>query len=168
MAALVSGRDPLTGQALTPQEMFVTWLAFSIPLVSAGALRGFTDDAAEWASRTTLASHGGCSFDAETPVTTDEGVLPIRDVDVGDQVLAWHETLGETGYYTVTAVWGHEDPVTVHLVINGETVETTPEHPFLTAAGTWVTADELTVGDELRSADGNVGVVGSVTFVAAP
>lgn len=44
-ATLITGRDPLTGHALTPQEMFITWLAFSLPFVSAGALRGFADDA---------------------------------------------------------------------------------------------------------------------------
>jgi len=50
-ATLISGRDPLTGHALTPQEMFITWLAFSIPFVSAGALRGFADDAVDLVGR---------------------------------------------------------------------------------------------------------------------
>jgi len=39
-AALISGRDPLTGRELTSQNLFVTWLAFSIPLVSAGMVGG--------------------------------------------------------------------------------------------------------------------------------
>lgn len=43
-----------------------------------------------------------CGFEEETPVATDEGSIPIREVDVGDRVLAWNETLGATGYYTVT------------------------------------------------------------------
>ncbi|MEZ4731658.1 MAG: hypothetical protein R3E79_31450 [Caldilineaceae bacterium] len=50
-ATLITGRDPLTGHALTPQEMFITWLAFSLPFVSAGALRGFADDAVELLDR---------------------------------------------------------------------------------------------------------------------
>jgi hypothetical protein len=45
-AALISGRDPLTGDQLAPREMFITWLAFSIPFIGAGALRSFADDAA--------------------------------------------------------------------------------------------------------------------------
>lgn len=142
-ATLISGRDPITGHALTPQEMFVTWLAFSIPLVSAGFLRGFADDAVEMADDLPLLGGEACSFSAETPVTTAEGATAISDVAVGDQVLAWNEDLGQSGYYTVTAVWAHTDPVTVHLVINGETVETTPEHPFLRADGQWVPAGEL-------------------------
>ena len=39
------------------------------------------------------------SFSEETPVVTDEGAIPIKDVDVGDRVLAWDE-LTETTDYT--------------------------------------------------------------------
>jgi len=46
-AALISGRDPLTGRELTSHDLFITWLAFSIPLVSASMMYGFADDAGE-------------------------------------------------------------------------------------------------------------------------
>ncbi len=167
-AALVSGRDPLTGRALTPRDMFITWLALSIPFVAASALHGFADDAAELLADFRPLREAGCSFDAETPVTTDEGPIPIKDVDVGDKVLAWDEVTNSTGYFLVTATWAHEDPVTVLLTVDSETIETTPEHPFLTADGTWVTADELAVGDELQGAAGHTGTVEAVAFVAAP
>ena len=45
------------------------------------------------------------SFSEETPVVTDEGAIPISEVDVGDQVLAWDELTDTTGYYTVTATY---------------------------------------------------------------
>lgn len=109
-----------------------------------------------------------CSFDEDAPVVTDEGTIPIREIDVGDRVLAWNETVGETGYYTVTAVWGHDDPVTVQLVVNGETIDTTPEHPFLTANGDWVAAGELQVGDKVRNATGENGLVEAIEFAATP
>lgn len=35
----------------------------------------------------------------------------------------------------------------MHLVIDGELIETTPEHPFYTIAGEWVEAENLTIGD---------------------
>ena len=167
-ATLISGRDPITGHALTPQEMFVTWLAFSIPLVSAGFLRGFADDAVEMADDLPLLGGEACSFSADTPVATAAGQTAISDVAVGDQVLAWNEELGQSGYYTVTAVWAHADPVTVHLVINGEAIETTPEHPFLTTNGEWVAAGALQVGEAVRNANGDNGVVQAVEFVATP
>ena len=123
------------------------------------------DDIARFIGRV---ARKACSFDEETPVTTDEGSIPIRDVDVGDKVLAWDEATDNTGYYTVTATWAHEDPVTVLLTIDGESIETTPEHPFLRADGTWVTADALTVGSELRNIDGEIGIVNAVEFVETP
>jgi len=34
-AALLSGRDPLTGRELTSHDLFITWLAFNLPVVVA-------------------------------------------------------------------------------------------------------------------------------------
>ena len=115
-----------------------------------------------------LSGDTGSSFDAETPVTTDEGSVAINDIAIGDKVLAWNEALGETAYYTVTATIAHWDSVVVHLTIDGETIATTLAHPFYTADDMWVTVGELTVGDKLQSADGNVGVVDAIEFVAMP
>ena len=74
------------------------------------------------------------SFSADTPVMTDKGEVAISAIEVGDLVLAYNEETAPnglpTGYYTVTAVMVHIDPTIVHLTIDGETVETTPEHPF--------------------------------------
>jgi intein/homing endonuclease len=62
---------------------------------------------------------------------------------VGDYVLAYDEASGAVGFYPVTAVWVHEDPVILLLTIDGEVVETTPEHPFYTEDGVWVAAGAL-------------------------
>ena len=43
-AALISGRDPLTGRALTPRDMFITWLAFMVPFVPGGAARSLVNE----------------------------------------------------------------------------------------------------------------------------
>jgi len=53
----------------------------------------------------------------------------------------------------------HQDPVVVYLGIDGEVIETTPEHPFYTAEGEWVPAGELKAGDEVLKADGAFGWV---------
>ena len=105
------------------------------------------------------------SFSADTPVMTAEGEVAISEIAVGDLVLAYNEATGETGYYTVTAVISHVDPSIVELTIDGETLETTAEHPFYVVAGAppalslvegwlatgetqgrWVNAGELEVG----------------------
>ncbi|MEZ4674512.1 MAG: polymorphic toxin-type HINT domain-containing protein [Caldilineaceae bacterium] len=145
-----------------------------IPGISGGNLRHGVDAFDSFASHgDDLARYIGkagraCSFDEETPVTTDEGAIPIKDVDVGDKVLAWDEATDSSGYFLVTATWAHVDPIAILLTVDGETIETTPEHPFLTADGTWVTADELAIGDKVQSAEGNSGTVDAIAFVAAP
>jgi RHS repeat-associated protein len=116
------------------------------------------------------------SFSADTPVMTAEGEVPISAIQVGDLVLAYDEETGETGYYTVTAVMVHIDPTIVYLTIDGETIETTPEHPFYVmesapwlatgeTKGRWVDAGELHVGDAVRQADGTTGMVQAVVVV---
>ncbi|MCE7989405.1 MAG: hypothetical protein DYG89_50275 [Caldilinea sp. CFX5] len=92
------------------------------------------------------------------------------------RLLAFNEATGATGYYTVTAVMVHIDPTIVHLTIDGETIETTPEHPFYVmesapwlatgeTQGRWVDAGELHVGDAVRQADGTTGIVQGVVVV---
>lgn len=124
------------------------------------------------------------SFSAETPVATEEGTQAISTLDIGDQVLAWDEATGETGYYTVTATLVHNDPLMVYLTIvspelaeGGEIVQTTPEHPFYVVEGSewsaylsvgkWVDAGELQSGDAIRQADGTTGIVSEVNVVVA-
>jgi len=102
------------------------------------------------------------SFSQDTPVATEEGERPIGDLSVGDRVLAYDEATNTTGYYPITAVLVHDDPVIVHLTIDGEEIETTPEHPFYTQENKWVGAGALTVGMHVRKADGSYGTVQSV------
>ncbi len=104
---------------------------------------------------------GSCknSFSANTVVATKEGEEPISEVELGEQVLAWDETTGQTGYYTVTATISHIDPVIVRLTLDDEEIETTPEHPFYTEERGWVDAAKLTVGEHVRQSDGELGVV---------
>ena len=107
-----------------------------------------------------------CSFSEDTLVETEDGNKAISEVEEGEYVLAYNEETGETGYYEVTDVWAHDDPVIVYLVIDGELVETTPEHPFYTEEGEWIPAGELEIGDEIVSSDGDTGTVESVEFIA--
>lgn len=62
----------------------------------------------------------------------------------------------------------HIDEIIVELVIDGETITTTPEHPFFTPDGEWVLAGELRVGDRVVRADGIAGTVEATTSIHAP
>ena len=48
----------------------------------AASLMGEGDDLARFIGKI-------CSFAEDTLVATDEGAVPIREVDIGDRVLAW-------------------------------------------------------------------------------
>jgi RHS repeat-associated protein len=100
-----------------------------------------------------------CSFSEDTKVTTQEGEKEIADIQEGDYVLAWNEETNEVGYYEVTDTFSHVDPVLVELIINGEWIETTPEHPFYTLEEGWIPADELESGMHIRQADGDYELV---------
>ncbi|MEP7289356.1 MAG: polymorphic toxin-type HINT domain-containing protein [Chloroflexota bacterium] len=108
------------------------------------------------------ATSGMCSFSADTEVATDHGEEPISDLKVGDQVLAYDQSTGTTGDHTVRAVLKHIDKVLVHLTLDGEHIETTPEHPFFTRERGWVAAGDLKVGEHIRKADGSYGSVEKV------
>jgi hypothetical protein len=96
------------------------------------------------------------------------GVEPIQTVMVGQRVLGYDETLGVTGSYTVTAVWSHIDPVVVQVTLDGEQIETTPEHPFYTLNRLWLAARELEPGMWVRQANGGYGQVQSMVVVEQP
>lgn len=104
-----------------------------------------------------------CSFAADTLVATNDGQKAISDINIGVFVLAFNETTGETDFYTVTALISHVDPVLVTLVINGEQIVTTPEHPFYTTENGWTPAGALQIGDEIRRANGSISTVQTIT-----
>lgn len=68
----------------------------------------------------------------------------------------------------MTNVWVHVDPVIMTLTVDGEQVETTPEHPFFTIEGEWLAVAELQIGDEIRTAEWGSGTIESIHFTVAP
>ncbi len=105
-----------------------------------------------------------CSFSADTKVATDHGEEPIGELKVGEKVLAYDQKTATTGNYAIQAVLKHDDPVIVHLTLDGEQIDTTPEHPFFTKEHGWVDAGKLQVGEHVRKADGSYGVVKKITL----
>ena len=111
---------------------------------------------------------GACSFDQNTPVATDQGEEPIGQLKLGDRVLAYDQSQNVTGYYTVTAILVNHDPAIEHLTIEGETLTTTPEHPFFTQEEGWVAAGVLQVGHHIKKANGDYGAVEAVKIEQRP
>ncbi len=145
--------------------------AVMIPAGGLGIL-GLTDSlnglGRNWAAQDRVlpgSPNDDCSFSAVTLVATDEGERAIATLHIGDRVLAYNPTLGKNGYYTITAILAHTDPVIEYLTIDGEQIATTPEHPFYAVALGWVPAGELWIGIHVRKADGEYGTVEAIQQV---
>jgi hypothetical protein len=134
----VTGYDPITGQYLAGWERLANIAGGLIlfPGVTGSNIRhgvhaveSLIDSGDELAQLVGT----GCrinSFSEETPVATDEGAVPIGEVDVGDRVLAWNELTDTTGYSAVSATFSHVDATIVELTLDSETLKTTADHPF--------------------------------------
>ena len=98
------------------------------------------------------------SFSAETLVMTPSGTKPIAELVEGDLVLAYNEATGKIGAYPIVDTISHVDAEIVLLTINGETLETTAEHPFYELqSAPWLAAGQteghwIETGYEIRSA----------------
>lgn len=99
------------------------------------------------------------SFEENTVVPTSRGEIAIGSIVIGDYVLAWNEEDGEVGYYEVVDAFHHTDKVVTELIVGGEWIETTPEHPFYVEGKGWVLAEDLEIGDQIRKSDGTTGAV---------
>jgi hypothetical protein len=104
------------------------------------------------------ATQGGC-FVAGTQVLTAEGMRPIEEVAVGDQVWAWDENTGAPGWHTVKRAFirPQKEVLRLELVAADGSVEllgTTAEHPFWVEGQGWTEALKLESGDVLVTAEG--------------
>lgn len=166
----ITGKDIITGDALGQREAgsrFGSGLAalvLTIALLFVPGPKGEPVRGVEPGERPPVAGRPveAYSFSGWTPVATSTGWRAIRDLRVGDDVLAFYATDGSTSSYPVTAVHVHRDPTLVTLRIDGEQIETTPEHPFLTSEG-WVAAGDLQPGSQVRSASATYGTMQQVT-----
>ena len=94
-------------------------------------------------------------FTGDTEVYTSDGLVCIEDVQVGDSVWAYNSETGEKELKEVLNVWVKETDEILHLeTSNGETIDTTTNHPFYVENKGWVAAGDLEVGDTLVTADG--------------
>lgn len=118
----------------------------------------------------------GChSFDPDTPVLMADGsTKAIKDVEIGDQVLATDPATGRTQSKEVTVLHRNRDRDLAELTIRDDAtgrstvLKTTWHHPFWDATNEqWVNAADLRPGTHLRDDEGmeTQRVVGVRTWV---
>ena len=95
-------------------------------------------------------------FTGDTEVYTSDGLVCIEEISVGDEVLAYDYETGETELKEVLNVWIKETNEILHVsTSDGETIDTTTNHPFYVEDKGWVAAGDLEIGDTLITADGD-------------
>lgn len=105
----------------------------------------------------------GC-FVAGTLVWTDNGLVPIEEIRVGDRVLSQSEDNGGRIYKRVSKTFFLENKKIIFLKIKNSEAEevdilVTPNHPIWVSGKAWTAAELLVFGDEIQFSDGSSGWV---------
>lgn len=105
-------------------------------------------------------------FEAGTPIATENGLVAIEDIAVGDMVWSYNYQTGEKSLQTVTATTERECDKVVSIDFGAETIVTTPEHPFYVVNNDtydgYVAAKHLSVGDEILTSDGGYQTISAI------
>ncbi|GGV89729.1 hypothetical protein GCM10015535_44210 [Streptomyces gelaticus] len=124
--------------------------------------------ATKWASLGKCRKVGN-SFTSDTTVLLADGTRkPIKDVQIGDEVLATDPETGESGPRPVTAlIKGTGDKQLVDITLDtgaSHSLTATDGHPFwVPALNRWIEADELTAGQWLQTSSGTWVQITAVT-----
>jgi hypothetical protein len=103
--------------------------------------------------------YGCASFAAGTLVLTDNGLLPIERITVGQQVWSRNESSFADRVQRVSDVFGRVAPSYRRLVTEADTFSVTDEHPLWLQGKGWTEASKLVEGDIIASEQGDTMVV---------
>ena len=95
----------------------------------------------------------GC-FVEGTLVLTEDGLIPIEDIKVGDYVWSENPETGEIELKEVLNTFEKQVDTIVTITVDGENIETTEAHLFYVENTGWVPASMLKEGDILSLEDG--------------
>ena len=101
-------------------------------------------------------------FVAGTAILTLDGSKPIESIKAGDYVYATDPETGESSYKRVVQTFERETDEIVKVTYGGETITTTPTHPFYVPQRGWTEAIKLRAGDILVKNNGEYVVVEKV------
>ena len=107
----------------------------------------------------TAAKGGNVCFVAGTQVETADGSTAIENIKEGDRVFAANPETGEVAYKKVVQTLVNETNELVEVTVNGETIKSTPSHPFYVPQKGWTSAISLRAGDILVLSNGEYVVV---------
>ena len=104
------------------------------------------------------ATTGACFIEG-TLVFTATGNVPIEKVEVGDYVYSENVITGEKGLKKVISKFERTTREIVSIDINGEKLNTTPEHPVYVLDRGWVKAKDLCIHDKVKLANEQIDCI---------
>ena len=116
-------------------------------------------------------------FVAGTEIKTEQGDKPIEEIRIGDYVWAYSPETDEAMLKRVTNTFVNKTDRLMRIIVNGEEIMATPEHPFYIPYCTdsrsadwglgsgWIKAKDLRAGDVLYLLDGSTAVIEYIELV---
>ncbi|MCR5599338.1 MAG: HINT domain-containing protein [Ruminococcus sp.] len=101
-------------------------------------------------------------FIAGTLIATLNGYKAIENIKEGDVVLAADEETMQVGYKQVLETYVRKVHNLVYLMVNGEQIVATVDHPFFVQGRGFIEAGKLFIGDKLVNANGEDLVVDEI------
>lgn len=102
---------------------------------------------------------GGKCFVAGTLVFTTMGLIPIENITTNTMVYSFDPDTFEVSEKQVEDVFVKESSKLINIEVDGETIKTTPDHPFYVPQKGFTRAIELRAGDELYTVNGEYVVI---------
>ena len=94
-------------------------------------------------------------FVAGTLISTPFGDIPIENIKPGDSVYAYDELSKNRVIGIVENIFRSETKETITLHLEGQTIESTGEHPYYVIGRGWIEASQINVGDILQNIYGD-------------
>ncbi len=107
----------------------------------------------------------GLCFVAGTQIKTPEGNKNIEDIEVGDEVYSYDYYDGKIAIKGVTELFVNEASNLVNVDIEGESIISTPSHPYYVSGVGFKEASELDVGDNLLLVDGSTEEIENISYI---
>lgn len=107
--------------------------------------------------------HNRCFVAGTKIALLDGSYKEIQEIEIGEEVLSFNETLGTNESGVVGDLKQHEVEEVIRLTLDNEIIIlTTHEHPFFTVDKGWVKAKDLEPLDVCRKLDGSEALVSTV------
>lgn len=111
---------------------------------------------------------GVACFTADTLVSTPEGLKKISEIKLGDTVNSFNENTKQIEIKTVDKLVNHLSDKIYKISVKNDIIETTWSHPFFTLEKGKCLAENLKVGDTLRTIDNRLIQITGVEIIEQP